>query len=171
MIYVYAVALSVLLCAEIALLFYAVTHTSVIEQAASQVVLDIWDKQCVCRASTSDQTPCTPSASECFHPDVPLPPNQTRACEPCRNYLDATVCSHLLYATPDACAQHVSSALGAEGKIFAIVLSGMAVLQGTACFYALRIAKWLSAVSRAERDEEALLALAYRSGRLDERYF
>jgi len=164
--YVYAVSLGLLVCAEIAATIYAVANSAAIEDAAGRAIFDIWDKQCVCLSP--DSARCSVSKSECFQPEVDLPDGETRACEPCQDYLIDTVCRPPLeVATADACAQRVTSALEVEVRVFAAALGAIAVMQSICCLCALRVARWSLSVENAERDEEALLAqvLCVFSGR------
>ena len=102
---------------------------------------------------------CWASTQECFHPETALPDGETRACEPCQDYLIDTVCKPPLEAaTADACAERVTSALDFEAKIFAAVLGVVAMLQAVCCLCALRVAHWSWSVESAQRDEESLLA-------------
>ena len=155
--YVYVVTLGLLVCAETAVTVYGISNSANIESTASQVIFDIWDKQCVCM--DDEDSRCWTSENECFHPEISLPDGESRACEPCQDYLIDTVCKPPLETrTADACAERVTSALDFEVKVFAAVLGAVAVMQTICCLCALKVAHWSLSVENALRDEEALLA-------------
>ena len=73
LLHIYAFALGGLVCAETAVLAYGVADRGKVVSSASQLIFNIWDKQCVCMETLPDASRCSMSRSECFHPDILLP--------------------------------------------------------------------------------------------------
>jgi len=136
------------------IVWWAETHGGSMEAGAGSLVTAVWDKQCRCL----DGPACVPSATECFDPSIKI----DCMCEPCKDYLLASLCSASEFATVEACSAHVESLVSSNLLFLYKVFGAVAALEVLCLVGACRISAWARSVAKEERKEERLLAETYK---------
>jgi len=160
MLYSYFVFVFTMLGFQCAVVGYGGAHGGTIESMAGDCVKKVWGKSCEC----VDGPDCKPSPVECFTNQT-LPANISTMCQPCEELLVQTVCRDSTLHDPDACAHKVEDVMAANIALLLQLFVALIILEALCIVCAIRIAKWSLAANVADRDEESLLADAYKANR------